>query len=1257
MQHHTPIFIEMGGLHGLAYALRTDTQGGLRDDERDTEYAKRRGLYLSNEYPLPHVRPFYVHMLENFQDPMLQVLVVAGIISIAAGSYQHPSTGWIEGLAILICVAVVVLVAAYNNHKQETSYRDLVASLKGSSVSVVRGGKQISMDQDLLLVGDLVFLNPGSMIPADGVIADQTTVRVNESSITGESDEKVKNLTSDSFLSAGTELVEGSCSMLVTATGINSAKGKIMLSLSSSQAFTKLQMRLAEVAKLAAYIGFTCGSAALIALLIKFFAEKPDYSSEWVRIIDIFIICITIVIVAVPEGLPLAVTVSMAYSMNRMRQDQNLVKVMSACETMGNATTICSDKTGTLTQNKMTVVQTFVGGEYFARQPRRAEVSPALHNLLVEGIVLNSDRRVAPENMKFDAPPEDWRWEGDGGATEAALLSWLSRYHDPSVPQPEGKNRKPRNIMQLRVDNRMRTIKFYPFSSAKKYSSVVIADGATSVESLPPIGRRYYKGAADRVIAKCTSMLDAEGNVCAIPGGGGLDLQQKPGPGVAGTCQFSLSGEQCNRWALLGRKDSGLPVCCTDPAHRPEGVMADELVLVDQHPMKHMENMARVGLRCIAFAYVDDVPLELKDGQLADPVDDGLPWTLIGLVGIKDPLRLETRDAVMTVQQAGLVVRMVTGDNLDTARFIAKDCGIISHPRQVALEGVQFRQRLEQNEANKARTGEDLPEFVELVKNLRVMARCQPEDKLELVKFLREHGEVVGVTGDGSNDGPALKAADVGLAMNIAGTDVAKAAADIIILDDNFSSIVKSVMWGRSVFDNIRKFLQFQCSVNFCALVIALIGAIGLGKEPLKPIQLLWVNLVMDTMGALAIGTEIPKPTLLLRRPYRPDSPLVSRIMWRNIVGQALFQLVILLTLLFNGENWFPEHTKYWALDDAGVMRHYTNEGMHYTFLFNTFVWLQLFNEINSRKCNDEINVFVGILDNAWFVSIFIISCGCQAIMVELLGSFAQTTPQPWSMWLVAIALGFSQLVTGLLLRFWAPDVTEGQIDLDPNTFENAAWKADPSLLGAMFKTYAAKRDDDDDDDDDDDGGAAATAKAGSASPRSKAYAGQRHDAAGAGSGDVELALAGPGGSNNSSGVSSKVGNVYIGNAFARAAAVCEPAAAVAAAGAAAATAGFVLGPGAPAQSQFVQARDARLSAAPVIVLPGAKPGVARAHSGGHGHGNGGNASPVSPSSGSGSGSAAGGLTPGGSAATAAAGPIAEEGEDEEEDDAAGVPM
>lgn len=337
-------FIEMGGIHGLSLALRSDTHGGLRADETHNDYAERKAHYGTNAYPLPPVKGFWNHSMQILkEDMMIKVLIVAGLVSIATGVYVHPSIGWLEGLCILICCGIVVFVGAYQNHSQEVEFRDLASSLKGAPVSVIRAGETVQVEADKVLVGDIAFLAPGMMIPADGVLVDNTTVKVNESALTGESDEIVKTPRNPLMLS-GTEIVDGTCSMLVVRTGKNSAKGKLMDSLSEESELTPLQKRLEVAESLAGYVGLVCGVGTFVALFIKFLFTKPDWGTEWVKIIEFFITAITIVIVAVPEGLPLAVTITLAYAMKAMRNDQNLVKVLSACETVGNATTICSDK-------------------------------------------------------------------------------------------------------------------------------------------------------------------------------------------------------------------------------------------------------------------------------------------------------------------------------------------------------------------------------------------------------------------------------------------------------------------------------------------------------------------------------------------------------------------------------------------------------------------------------------------------------------------------------------------------------------------------------------------------------------------------------------------------------------------------------------------------------------------------------------------------------------------------------------------------
>jgi len=377
----------------------------------------------------------------------------------------------------------------------------------------------------------------------------------------------------------------------------------------------------------------------------------------------------------------------------------------------------------------------------------------------------------------------------------------------------------------------------------------------------------------------------------------------------------------------------------------------------------------------------------------------------VALLGIEDPIRPEVPGAVAKCQRAGIVVRMVTGDNLLTAMKIATDCRILTgDTRFKSMEGPDFDKMSD-------------AELEKILPNLRVLARSSPSDKHRLVTRLKEMGEVVAVTGDGTNDGPALKAADVGLAMGIAGTEVAKQAADIIILDDNFASIVKSVMWGRCVYDNIRKFLQFQLTVNVVALVVAFVGAVSDYGTPLTAVQLLWVNLIMDTMAALALGTERPTDDLLLRKPYGREASMITWIMWRNILGQSLFQIAMLFTILYavgqdNSHLVFPGIVSGREEDERGL------PSEHYTMLFNTFVFMQIFNEINSRKVNLEKNVFQGIFTNPIFCMIIVATIVVQIFIVQFGGGAIRTVGLNWEQWLYCVAIGYLSLPWGFFLRF-----------------------------------------------------------------------------------------------------------------------------------------------------------------------------------------------------------------------------------------------
>jgi len=656
------------------------------------------------------------------------------------------------------------------------------------------------------------------------------------------------------------------------------------------------------------------------------------------NIIGFFIDSVTIIVVSIPEGLPLAVTISLAYSVKRMQNDMNLVRHMAACETMGGATNICSDKTGTLTQNLMTVNEGFFGGRFWKELPRRADFEPGYLDTLITSIACNSKGELGK-----DLP--NGRVEMIGNKTECAMLVFL-RGLGADYRAERG-----------RVD----VARSFPFSSAKKRMSTLVR--------LPTGGRLYTKGASELVAALCSSYLAKDG--------------------------------------------SRQPL---------DANMMEEI-------MQHISGMAGHGLRTIAVAFCDVDDVEAVRG-LEDAPTPEMALTFIGVLGIRDPPREEVPDAVRKCQQAGITVRMITGDNLLTAKSISREIGILTDG--CAIEGPDFR-RLDPDGQK------------EVLKTMQVMARCSPQDKLTMVRRLKEMGEVVAVTGDGTNDAPALKEADVGLSMGITGTSVAQEASDIIIMDDNFSSIVKSVLWGRSVYDNIRRFLQFQLTVNVTALITCLAGAVTGFGTPLKPIQLLWVNLIMDTLGALALATELPTPDMLLRKPYGRNDFLISGHMWRNILIQSAWQLFFCLGILYGSRtlNFYDCIPKgqYAATGDCIPLRpngvgHDYDGNYRDAMIYNAFVWAQLFNEINARKIRNELNPFDGILTNNMFIGIFIGSAGMQFLTVQFAGIVFKTVPLDGDDWVICLVLGLFALPFGILGRLIPPfdfiNQTRGTVKILP---------------------------------------------------------------------------------------------------------------------------------------------------------------------------------------------------------------------------------
>uniref|UniRef100_UPI00398F5E4D plasma membrane calcium-transporting ATPase 1-like isoform X1 n=1 Tax=Pristiophorus japonicus TaxID=55135 RepID=UPI00398F5E4D len=994
-----------GDVEGLCTRLKTSPIEGLSGNPADIE--RRHQVFGENSIPPKKAKTFLQLVWEALQDVTLIILELAAIISLGLSFYRPPGgeneactvvkvvfedegeseAGWIEGVAILVSVICVVLVTAFNDWSKERQFRGLQNRIEQEQkFIVIRGGQVIQIPVAELVVGDIAQVKYGDLLPTDGVLIHGNDLKIDESSLTGESDHVKKRLDRDPLLLSGTHVMEGSGRMLVTAVGVNSQTGIIFTLLGSEEEGKKnkkqdgavenrnkakaqdgaamemqplksdeaaddgsekkksnipkkeksvLQGKLTKLAVQIGKAGLVMSAVTVIILVLyfvinTFWVQQRPWLTECTPIyiqylVKFFIIGVTVLVVAVPEGLPLAVTISLAYSVKKMMKDNNLVRHLDACETMGNATAICSDKTGTLTMNRMTVVQAYCGDQYYKIIPDPDTLPENVLDKLIAGIAVNSayTTKILPPEKEGGLPRHV------GNKTECALLGFVLQLK--------------RDYQAIRNEiPEEKLFKVYTFNSARKSMSTVLKNPDGSFQM-------FSKGASEIVLKKCSKIFNAKGEI--------KDLK---------------------------------------PRDREDLIK------------KVIEPMASEGLRTICLAFREfevncEVEWDDENNVLAD-------LTCVAVVGIEDPVRSEVPDAIKKCQRAGITVRMVTGDNINTARAIATKCGILQAGDDfLCLEGKQFNKRIRNSK------GEIEQERIDRIwPRLRVLARSSPTDKHTLVKGIidstvLERRQVVAVTGDGTNDGPALKKADVGFAMGIAGTDVAKEASDIILTDDNFTSIVKAVMWGRNVYDSISKFLQFQLTVNVVAVIVAFTGACITQDSPLKAVQMLWVNLIMDTFASLALATEPPTEALLLRKPYGRNKPLVSRTMMKNILGHAVYQLVIIFTLLFAGEIIFD-------VDNGRNAPLHAPPSEHYTIVFNTFVMMQLFNEVNARKIHGERNVFDGIFNNLIFCTIVFGTFLIQIVIIQFGGKPFSCTKLTADQWLWCIFLGMGTLLWGQVI-------------------------------------------------------------------------------------------------------------------------------------------------------------------------------------------------------------------------------------------------
>jgi len=993
---------EYGGVHEIARKLNTSEQTGLSGEHSDLEH--RRDYFGSNTIPPKPPKTFLALVWEALQDVTLIILQVAAAVSLALSFYKPPKSeeevvdegehhaDWIEGVAILLAVVIVVLVTAFNDWSKEKQFRGLQDRIEGEQTfSVIRNSNTVQIQVGEIVVGDIILVKYGDLLPADGLVIQSNDLKVDESSLTGESDHVKKGATVDPMVLSGTHIMEGSGKVLVTAVGVNSQAGIIFTLLGAAadevEEEEKKQKKLdleegvgnshpshalpnstpgggeaaeagppevegeksvlqAKLTNLAIQIGYGGMAVSLVTVLIlsirfsidEFFTKGSSWELYYINFyVKFVIIGVTVLVVAVPEGLPLAVTLSLAYSVKKMMADNNLVRHLDACETMGNATTICSDKTGTLTTNRMTVVQAYICNHHHKPDrnslPKIRDLPSHVGVLITQGIAVNSSYSSDVQQNTTGLPTQI------GNKTECSLLGFVI---DLGVDY--------RQLRREMPDTKFK--KVYTFNSARKSMSTIIplASGGFRV---------YTKGASEIIMKKCSFLIGDGGKIESFTA-----------------------------------------------AHQ------DRLV------QNVIEPMAKDGLRTISIAYRDFVPGKAEKNQVHyDPGtepnfetmgEDNViaNMTCVCVVGIEDPVREEVPAAIRKCQRAGITVRMVTGDNINTARAIATKCGIIKPGDNfLVLEGKEFNKRIRDAHTNEVR--QDLLD--KIWPRLRVLARSQPIDKYTLVKGIIDSNmssarEVVAVTGDGTNDAPALKKADVGFAMGIAGTDVAKEASDIILTDDNFTSIVKAVMWGRNVYDSIAKFLQFQLTVNVVAVVVAFVGACAIQDSPLKAVQMLWVNLIMDTLASLALATELPTPELLLRKPYGRTSPLISATMAKNILGQAIYQLVVVFGIMFFGELIFD-------IDNGRGADLRAPPSEHFTMIFNAFVMMTLFNEINARKIHGQRNVFKGVFTNPIYYVIWFVTFISQIIIIQFGGQAFSTSKLNLEQWIWCVFFGVGTLV------------------------------------------------------------------------------------------------------------------------------------------------------------------------------------------------------------------------------------------------------
>ena len=827
---------------------------GLSNDE----VIKLRDKYGTNALVMVNKDSFFKQFIRSLGDPIIKILLIAlGIKTV----FLIQDFDWYETVGIVIAIFLASFISTISEYGSEKAFIKLQSEAEAIKVKVRRDGKTLLIDINDVVVGDIILLESGDRIVADGVLI-KGEVSVDESSITGESKEVYKkafvngiNPSDNNELLRGSVIYHGVGEMVVTKVGVNTFYGKISLELQEKQPESPLKLRLRDLAKVISRIGyigaFLVAFSYLFSVLIidnnfdisRIVVTLSDTSLLFAYFLQALTLAVTIIVVSVPEGLPMMITLVLSSNMKRMLKDNVLVRKLMGIETAGSLNILFTDKTGTLTKGKLEVVGVMFGNLDYYKEKERLKNSITYYDVLKRAILSNTNC-VYSENKNI--------WIG-GNATDKAVVNYLGE-----------------NNYSVRI------VKQVPFDSKNKYSYTKVLEGSRETT--------YYKGAPEVLLDKCKYYISSSGR--SVP--------------------FVNKNRIVN--------------------------------IIDEYASK--------GIRVLMLA-----------------MDEGKELTFISLLFIKDELREEVKDGIELVRKAGIKTVMITGDNKVTAKSIAKDAGIINSDRDVVLTSSELNSMSDDK-------------VKDIIPKLCVVARALPTDKSRLVRLSQELGLVVGMTGDGVNDAPALKMSDVGFSMG-SGTEVAKEASDIILLDNNFNSIVKAILYGRTIFKSIRKFIIFQLTVNFCAVFLSIVGPFIGVDSPVTVIQMLWVNMVMDTLAGIAFSYEAPLLEYMEEPPKKRDEKILNSYMIHEIVFTSIYSF--LLCIFFLKSPFIHS-----------FFRSGRNDIYFMSAFFGLFIFMMIFNSFNART--SRLNIFANLLSNKVFLGVIIFIVIVQVLLIYYGGDLFRTT-------------------------------------------------------------------------------------------------------------------------------------------------------------------------------------------------------------------------------------------------------------------------